>query len=112
MSRTLSIPGELMPAFWQFKQDFERVAAQWVVWGHETEETMDAARDGLRRCLADLADPDEHGVSRWDRLRNLFAYWRELAGRVCPHGVAVVPVAALSVEVRLMDREWKRRGGR
>lgn len=102
----LQIPGELMPAFWQFKQDFERVTAQWIARGEESEATVAMARAGVRRFLADAADPDEYGVSRAERLRHVFEFWRERVQRVCPNGVAVPPVLGAAAETRVADRMW------
>lgn len=112
MKGVLSVPGELMPAFWQFKQDFERVTAQWVVRGEESEASVAVAREGLRRYLAEGADPDEYGVGRVERLRRVFGFWHELALRDCPLGVAVVPVCGLDAESRSADRKWIRSKGK
>lgn len=102
----LQVPGELMPAFWQFKRDFDQVTAQWIARGEESEASMVAARAGLRRFLAERADPDEYGVSRAERLRSLFEFWRQLVQRVCPNGVAVPPVLGAAAETRVADRMW------
>lgn len=104
------MPGELMPAFEQFKRDFEQVAGQWIARREESEASMLVAREGLRRYLADGADPDEYGVGRVDRLRHVFAFWRDLARRECSQGVAVVPVLGFDAERRIADGKWKEKG--
>lgn len=102
----LKVPGELMPAFWQFKRDFEQVAAQWIARGEESEASVSVAREGLRRYLAERADPDEYGVSREERLRHVFEFWHELVQQVCPRGIAVIPVLGPAAETRAADRMW------
>ncbi|WP_251199477.1 hypothetical protein [Aromatoleum aromaticum] len=107
MSDRLSVPGELATAFRQFRQDFDQVTAQWIARGEESEASVAIAREGLRRYLADQADPD----GRFDRLRDVFACWREIAGRVCGDGVAVPPVMSADAETRAADRDWNGRNG-
>ena len=101
----LSMPGARVQEFWQFKRDFDRVAAQWIARGEETDASIAIARDGLRRYLAE-ADADESG--RDARLTNVFAFWRDLAQRICPDGVAVRPTLRIESERRIADAEWAR----
>lgn len=111
MSAPLTVPRELLPDFRRFLGDFDRVTSVWVDRGEETDGAVEVARDGLRRYLADAADPDEYGISRAERLRDVFAFWRDLAGRMTRGGVAVQPVLPLAMAVRHWDREWARQNG-
>lgn len=106
MSAPLTVPRDLAPDFRRFLGDFERVTAVWLDRGEETGESVEVARAGLRTYLADAADPDEHGTSRADRLRAVFEFWRDLAGRVARGGVAVQPVLPLAMAARHWDRDW------
>lgn len=110
MSASLSIPADLLDAFRRFQRDFDRVTAQWLVRGEETDESIATARAGLRRILADATPADAWGETRAQRLAHVFAFWRDLAERIAPRGVAVVPCATLAAESRALDRAWKGRG--
>ena len=107
----LAIPAELEGAMRQFARDFDAMAAYWISAGHETSETMADAREGLRAYLADRSDPDDYGVSRVDRLRHVFDFWRGVALRnsVPSRGVAAVrPVLSFEAERRL-EEVWAKR---
>lgn len=110
MSAPLTVPRDLAPEFRRFLADFERVTAVWLDRGEETTASVGIARAGLREYLADPADPDEYGIGRADRLRSVFEFWRDLAGRLTRGGVAVQPVLPLAMEVRHWDREWAMAG--
>jgi hypothetical protein len=113
LTTALTVPRDLLPEFQRFMLDFERVTTVWLDRGEETADEIALARDGLRAYLADPADPDECGGGRVDRLRDVFAFWRDLAGRMTRGGVAVQPVLPLELETRHWDREWNvHRGGR
>lgn len=110
MAPPLAIPAELVPAFRQFARDFDRVTAAWVAAGEETPASVATAREGVRAYLADEADPDAYGVARLQRLRQVFAWWRErAAGGQWVGTVAVQPVLSDAAEARLADVWWKRR---
>ena len=113
MSIALAIPADLEQAFRQFSRDFARVSARWVEQGEETPETIGAAREGLREYLSITDDPDAYGVSRAQRLGDVFAFWRALSkampAPVVLHGV--VPVLSFDAEQRLADAHWNRRAG-
>lgn len=111
MTTALSIPRELLPEFRAFGRDFDRACAAFVARGEETDESIVAAREGLRAYLANPADPDEYGTPRADRLRAVFGYWRALALRVAGRGICVAPVLSAESESRAADRAWKRRMG-
>lgn len=110
MSASLSIPSDLLDAFRRFQRDFDRVTAQWLVRGEETDDSIATMRAGLRRILADTTPVDAWGDTRGQRLAQVFAFWRELAERIAPRGVAVVPCASLAAETRALDRAWQGRG--
>ena len=113
MSIALAIPADLEQAFRQFSRDFARVSARWVEQGEETPDTIAAAREGLREYLSITDDPDAYGVSRAQRLGDVFAFWRALSkampAPVVLHGV--VPVLSCDAEQRLADAHWNRRAG-
>lgn len=81
--------------------------------GEETPDTIAAAREGLREYLSITDDPDAYGVSRAQRLGDVFAFWRALsAGMPAPVVLrGVVPVLSFDVEQRLADAHWNRRAG-
>jgi hypothetical protein len=109
MAAALPIPAQLEQAFRQFSRDFVRVTAQWVELGEESPETVAMHREGLREYLGIADDPDAYGVSRTQRLGDVFAFWRALAlgmpGKA--PGSAVVPVLGDEAEARLADRWWR-----
>lgn len=108
MSIALAIPADLEQAFRQFSRDFARVSARWVEQGEETPDTIAAAREGLREYLSITDDPDAYGVSRAQRLGDVFAFWRALSTSM-PAAVVLrgaVPVLSFEVEQRLADRHW------
>lgn len=108
MSIALAIPADLEQAFRQFSRDFARVSARWVEQGEETPDTIAAAREGLREYLSITDDPDAYGVSRAQRLGDVFAFWRALSAGM-PAWVVLrgaVPVLSFEVEQRLADRHW------
>lgn len=110
MAVSLSIPREQLPAFQQFRRDFDLVTGVWMERGEETSEAVEEARDALRGYIADESDPDEFGLSRAGRLDSLFAFWRGLAVTNGRRAAAVVPVMSFASEVRAADAAWKRRG--
>lgn len=107
MSGSLSVPSELLPMFREFSRSFDWVTSTWLIAGHESEQDVDVMREGVRRYIADTADPDAHGVQRDVRLRVLFEFWNTLRGELCPHGVAVVPQLSIEAERRIADGKWK-----
>lgn len=109
----LQIPAELEPAMRQFARDFDAMAQHWVDACEECAQSVAMARAGLRAYLADPADPDEYGVSRADRLRHVFEFWRGLVVemRRSRSAEGVRPVLPFEAEVRLADLWWKRRNG-
>lgn len=110
MSIALTIPADLEQAFRQFSRDFARVSARWVEQGEETPDTIAAAREGLREYLSITDDPDAYGVSRAQRLGDVFAFWRALSAGMPAWVVlrAAVPVLSFEVEQRLADRIGQR----
>lgn len=106
MAGVISVPRDLLAAFAQFQRDFDQVTAGWIATGAETGESVEAMRGGLRAYLGDLAEPDEYGFSRAERLWQVFEFWRGLAGEV--RHVAVRPVLSDATETRLADSCWKR----
>ena len=110
MSIALAIPADLEQAFRQFSRDFARVSARWVEQDEETPETIATAREGLREYLSITDDPDAYGVSRAQRLGDVFAFWRALSTSM-PAAVVLrgaVPELSFEVEQRLADRNWRR----
>jgi len=101
---------DLHAAIRQLRHDFDRVTAQWLVRGEETDDTIATARAGLRRILADTAAVDAWGETRSQRLGHVFTFWSDLADRLTPRGVAVVPCVSLAAETRALDRAWHGRG--
>lgn len=113
MSIALAIPADLEQAFRQFSRDFARVTARWVEQNEETSETIATAREGLRKYLSITDDPDTYGVSRAQRLADVFAFWREIS-MAMPQPVVLqgaVPVLSFEAEERIADILWKRRSG-
>lgn len=73
-------------------------------------EVRKAIPAGLRRILADTTPVDAWGDTRSQRLAHVFAFWRDLAERIAPRGVAVAPCVSLASETRALDRAWQGRG--
>lgn len=105
MATPLSIPSDLEQAFRQFVRDFQRVTARWIEACEETPDTVAAAREGLREYLAIPDDPDAYGVPRAQRLRDVFAFWRDraLSVPVSPSDRGAVPVLSFEAEARIAD---------
>ncbi len=82
MRRSVRIPSGMLRRFEVFRADLETVFGHWLATGEETAESLELAREGLRRFVEDRADPDAFGLSREARLGNLFAHFREMAVRV------------------------------
>lgn len=112
-TRPATIPASVLPEFRQFRRQFDAITAVCVSRGEESHADVELMRENLRRYLSDPADPDEHGVSRADRLADVFAFWRALFERLCPDGVPIRPVLSAESDARAADRAWQRkRGGR
>ena len=113
MSIAIAIPADLEQAFRQFSRDFARVSARWVEQDEETPETIATAREGLREYLSITDDPDAYGVSRAQRLGDVFAFWRRLSMEQ-PAALLLrgaTPVLSFDAEQRIADAHWNRRAG-
>lgn len=111
---SIDIPSQLEEAFRQFSRDFNAVTRHWVERGEETPETVATAREGLREYLSMSEGVSEAQEAREQRLRDVFAFWRELVMRL-PRPpialVAVVPSLSDQAETRIADRWWNRQQG-
>lgn len=107
----LRIPAGLESSMRQFARDFDAMGQHWVDTFEESAESVAIARAGLRAYLGDLADPDAFGVSRADRLRHVFEFWRGLVVEVRRSRSAegVQPVLSDAAEARLADLWWARK---
>lgn len=108
MSAPVLIPDTLSAEFRQFRRDFDHMAAVWCYRGEETPTTMDAARESLREYLSDPSDPDAYGMTRVERLQELFAWWRWRAADEPNLRIGVVPTLSYAAEARAADDAWRR----
>lgn len=108
---SIDIPSQLEDAFRQFSRDFNAVTRHWVERGEETPETVSTAREVLREYLSMSEGANAAPEAREQRMRDVFAFWRELVMRLPRPPVAllaVVPSLSDQAETRIADRWWKR----
>lgn len=98
--QAIAVPAELEGAMRRFARDFDAVSRQWIEAGHETPQSIADAHANLRKYLAASSDPDEYGVPRVVRMRQVFDHWRALALQVQTQKrtQGVQPVLSLTFE--------------